>query len=183
MQMQGSASLMDRLMGIVTFKAPVYKEVAEDRTATGTAAIIVVVVAVLVGIISGLISRGGNAIIGSLIGAVITQLIGWVIGAWLLAFIAKTFFQGSTDTGEMLRVTGHTSIFNILGIIPILGIVGTILQIIGNVLGIREAAGFDTTKAILTAIIAGVIVFIIAAIITGIFAVLFIGAAAVTGAQ
>jgi hypothetical protein len=44
-----------------------------------------------------------------------------------------------------------------------------ILSIIGNVIGIREAAEFDTTKAILTAIIAGVIVFIVVAVLTGLF--------------
>ena len=173
MQMQASSSLMDRLVGIITFKAPVYKEVAEDTTATGSAALIVIVVAVLAGLVGGIIG-GSRGLIGSLVTTVVIQLIGWVIGSWLLAFIAKQFFKGDTDTGEMLRVTGYTSIFNILGIIPFLGIIGSILQIVANIIGIREAAGFDTTKAILTAIIAGVIVFVIGLIIAGIFAAIFV---------
>lgn len=176
MQAQATDSLVNRLMGIITFKAPVYKEVAEDKTATSTAAIIVVVVAVLVGLISGLFNSG-QGMGYALVYTIATQLIGWAIGSWLLAFIAKQFFHGDTDTGEMLRVTGHTSIFQILGVIPFLGIIGSILQAVANVIGIREAAGFDTTKAILTVVIEWVIIFIITSIIAVIVGGLFVGAA------
>ncbi|MCL4505866.1 MAG: YIP1 family protein [Chloroflexi bacterium] len=169
---------MNRLTGIVTFKAPVYREVAEDTTATQSAALIVIVVAVIVGIVNGVLSR---SFIGTLLVVVITQLIGWGLGSWVLAFVAKQFFQGDTNTSEMLRVTGYTSVFRIIGVIPFLGIVGAILQIVANIIGIREAAGFDTTKAILTAIISGIIVFIVTLIIGFILAAIGLGAAAVTG--
>ena len=177
MQAQASDTLMNRLMGIITFKSPVYKEVAEDRTATSTAAIIVIAVAVLVGIIAGAIGGTGRTLISNLVYTVVVQLISWAIGSWLLAFIAKQFFHGDTDTGEMLRVTGYTSIFQILGIIPVLGIIGGLLQAVANIIGIREAAGFDTTKAILTVVIEWVIIFIITLVIAGIIGVLFAGAA------
>jgi hypothetical protein len=179
MQAQAQGPLMNRLMGIVTFKAPVYKEIAEDKTATQMAAIIVIVVAVIVGLISGLFAGRGFIIV--LLTALLGQIVGWLIGSWLLAFIAKTFFQGDTDTGEMLRVTGFTAIFRILGIIPVIGgLIGGILQIIANIIAIREAAGFDTTKAILTAIIAGVIVFVVIAVIGLILGVIFVGATAIS---
>ncbi len=179
MQAQATDSLVNRLIGIITFKTPVYKEVAEDRTATSMAAIIVVVVAVLVGLISGLISSG-RSLVYTLAYTIIVQLIGWAIGSWLLAFIAKQFFHGDTDTGEMLRVTGHTSIFQILGVIPFLGIIGSILQAVANVIGIREAAGFDTTKAILTVVIEWVIILVISGIIGAILALVLIGTSMVT---
>ncbi len=179
MQAQATDSLVNRLIGIITFKTPVYKEVAEDKTATSMAAIIVVVVAVLVGLISGLISSG-RSLVYTLAYTIIVQLIGWAIGSWLLAFIAKQFFHGDTDTGEMLRVTGHTSIFQILGVIPFLGIIGSILQAVANVIGIREAAGFDTTKAILTVVIEWVIILVISGIIGAILALVLIGTSMVT---
>ena len=179
MQAQATDSLVSRLMGIITFKTPVYKEVAEDRTATSMAAIIVVVVAVLVGLISGLFSSG-RGLVYTLVYTVAVQLIGWAIGSWLLAFIAKQFFHGDTDTGEMLRVTGYTSIFQILGVIPFLGIIGSILQAVANVIGIREAAGFDTTKAILTVVIEWVIILVISGIIGAILALVLIGTSMVT---
>jgi hypothetical protein len=48
---------------------------------------------------------------------------------------------------------------------------------------VREASGLDTTKAILTAIIAGVVVFIITAVLTSIAALLGIGTGAVAVPQ
>jgi hypothetical protein len=158
----------------------VYKEVAEDKTATSMAAIIVVVVAVLVGLISGLFNSV-QGLVYSLVYSIVVQLIIWAIGSWLLAFIAKQFFHGDTDTSEMLRVTGYTSIFQILGVIPVVGsIIGGLLQAVANVIGIREAAGFDTTKAILTVVIEWVIVLIIIVIIGVILGLLFFGAAMTT---
>lgn len=56
-----SNSLVDRLMGIITFKAPVYREVAHDEAALGPAAIIVAAVTLLVGIFSGLLGAAGLA--------------------------------------------------------------------------------------------------------------------------
>ncbi len=163
-----SSSLTDRLMGILTFKAPVYKDIAHDPSAMQPAAIIVIAVAVVSGLVSGLLGQGG--LIVGLITAVLGVLLGWVIGSWLTAFVAKTVFKGETNTSEMLRVQGHTYIFNILGIIPVIGgIAAAVLSIVANVLAIREASGLDTTKSILTAVIVGVIVFVITGIIVGIF--------------
>ena len=175
-----SSTLINRLQGIVMFKAPVYKEVAEDTTATNSA-LIVVIISVVVNIIAGALYARERGIVAALLIAILSAVVGWVIGSWLTAFVAKTFFKGDTNTGEMMRVLGHTYIFNVLAIIPVIGApIGSILVIVANIIGIREAAGFDTTKAILTAIIVGVIVFVIIAVITGIIAVAFIGAAAVT---
>jgi hypothetical protein len=180
---QQKSSLMERLLGIITFKAPIYKEIAEDQDATGIAAVIVVVVAIFVGFVSGLFQTGQinaqfadqgvsmdlNPLVAGVFGAVIQpvfSLIGWGIGSWLLALIASKFFEGKTNTSEMLRVLGFTYIFNILGIIPCVGIVGWVLSIVGAVIGIREAAEFDTGKAVLTVVIE-------IAIIIGIFILLF----------
>ena len=74
----------------------------------------------------------------------------------------------------MLRVTGHTAVFQILGVIPVIGIIGGILQAVANVIGVREAAGFDTTKAVLTVVIEFIIVFIVTAIIAAIFTAILI---------
>ncbi len=161
-------TMMDRLMGILTLKAPVYKAVAEDLTATNTAGMIVVAVAIITGIVNGLLvsSHGAGAIIGTLVTSIISTLVWWLIDSWLLAFVAKSFFQGTTNTGEMLRVTGYASIFQLAQIIPIIGgLIALVLGIIASIIGIREAASVDNTKAILIAIIAGVIAFIIVAII------------------
>ena len=66
-------NLVDRLKGVVTFKAPVYKAIAEDTTATNNSAIIVIVVSVIVGLISGVFS-------GNLIGGLLIQVLSGVVG-------------------------------------------------------------------------------------------------------
>lgn len=158
-----SKSLVDRLMGIITFKAPVYREVAHDETALGPAAIIVAAVTLLVGIFSGLLGAAMGGLLGGIILAIISALLGWLLGSWLTAFVATRFFQGQTNTTEMLRILGHTYVFQIPSIIPFIGsLIALVLGIIATVLAIREAASLDTNKAILTAVIVNVIVFAIA---------------------
>ncbi len=160
--------MLDRLLGVIPLKAPVYKEIAEDKSATTTAAIIVIVMAIITGVVGGIIlsATGTGSLIGFAVRTIINAIISWVIGAWVIAFVSKTFFGGKTDTGEMLRVFGFTQIFQIIGIVPCLGtIVALVLSLIAAVIGIREASEFDTTKAILTAVVAFIVLLIISAVI------------------
>ncbi len=63
---------------------------------------------------------------------------------------------------EMLRLLGFTWIFRIVGIVPVVGLpIGAVLSFIGNTVGIREVAGLDLSRAILTSLISGVITAII----------------------
>lgn len=199
-----SSSLTDRLKGIITLKAPTYREVAEDPAATNQALTIVIIVAVISGVL-GFIAATiiNNALgvaatqlgdqagapfaiptispIGQLVTSVLSVIVGWVIGSWVLDFVARSFFQGRSTFQEMLRVTGFTSVFtiigSILGLIPcvgaLAGIVAVVLQLIGNVIGIREAAEVDNTKAILIAIVAAVVIFVVALIIGAIIGLVF----------
>jgi len=189
--MQSSPTLMQRIIGVITLKAPVYKNIASDPAATPQARNVVIIVAILAAIFGGGVPIIlGNGLIAGIVAAVLALafiFVAWYVNAWALAFVAKSFFKGQTETQNMLRVTGFTSVFQVvtyvLGIIPCLGIVGTILQIIGNIIGVREASGLDTMKAVLTAIIAGVVVFIIYTIFGMITAAIGIGAAVVTQPQ
>jgi hypothetical protein len=186
---------MERIMGVITLKAPVYKNIADDPSATPQARNVVIIVAILAAVFNGAtgVLFSGGLLPGIVLAVVglISVLISWFVGAWALAFVAKTFFKASTETPNMLRVTGFTTVFQVvtyvLGIIPCVGalaaLVGSVLQIIGNIIGVREASGLDTTKAILTAIIAGVVVFIIAAILTSIATLIGVGTGAVPVTQ
>jgi hypothetical protein len=195
--------MMDDLMGVITLKAPTYRKIADDKTLTTMAAIIVVVVTLIAGFFRGLVGASGSvSIVGAILGAifgVIFGLIGWAVGAWILAFVSKSFFQGKTDTSEMLRVTGYVHVFDLVAILTILGaitpallcivglvgFVAAILRLIGYVIGVREAAEFSTTNAIITAVIAAVIEFIIlligAAILGGIMLAAGLATGAITG--
>jgi hypothetical protein len=196
---------MNRIMGVITLKAPVYREIAEDANATTPAGIITAVVALISGFFGGLVSfdtaTGTSSVnlVGGIVFAIIAvilALIGWFIAAWVLAFVAK-WFGGKTNTQEMLRVTGYVNIFGLVGVLSILALitpalgcvtglvsfVAAILRLIGYVIGVREAGEFSTGNAIITAIIAAIVNFIIVAVIGGSIAAIVIGGMALTGAR
>lgn len=165
---------MDRILGVLTLKAPIYKEIAEDENATTTAAIIVVVMAlfagvvgaVLLGLVASSLPPGQAAQVGTPLGSairtIVNAIIGWLIGSWVIAFVSKTFFGGRTNFGEMLRVFGYTQIFQVFAIVPCLGtLVALVLSLVGAVIGIREASEFSTGKAVMTAIVAFIILLIV----------------------
>ncbi len=167
---------MDRIMGVLTLKAPVYRQIAEDQSATTTAAIIVAIVAVISGVVGaavlgalgsqlpqGVTTTPGGPI-GYAIQTIILSLIGWFVGAWVMAFTGNAL-GGKTNTGEMLRVFGYASIFNVLSIIPCLGVIAWILWVIATVLGIREAAEVSTGKAIGIGVAGFIVLFILSFII------------------
>lgn len=192
--------MIDRLIGVITLKAPVYKEIAEDTQGTTQAALIYIVCTAISGFFSRLVVAGkfqlGSALLGMIFGVLI-GLVGWVVTAWVLSFVANAL-EGKTDLQEMLRVTGYVSVFSLVGVINVLAVVGAlgcitglisfavaILSLVGYIIGIREAAGFDTTKAVITAVVAVVVNFLIVVVIGGVIfgglAALFMGAAALTG--
>jgi len=176
-----SSSLINRLIGIITFKAPVYREVAHDASALQPAAIIVVAVTLIVGVVNGLLG-GPIGLVGAIVFALLGALIGWLIGSWLTALVANKLFQGQTNTTEMLRVLGHTYVFQVPSIIPLIGsLVTLVLSIIGTVLAIREAASLDTQKSIFTAIIANVIIFVITLVLGGIVGGIFAAGVMMSG--
>ena len=195
--------MLDRIMGVITLKAPVYRQIADDKNDTMNAAIIVVVARLISGFFSGLVSvdsTGGASanIVLAVVSAILTVIVGliaWVVAAWVLAFVAKAM-GGKTDTSEMLRVTGYVEIFSLVGVLAVLGLISPallcvvgiislvvgILRLIGYVIGVREAAEFSTTNSIITAVIAAVVNFIIFAVIYGAIFAVVAGAVLVAGA-
>lgn len=186
---------MDRIMGVITLKAPVYRQIAEDPAATKTAAIIVAIISIVRGFSEGLVQLDPNTglfstdFVRAVIGAVVIGALGmvaWAVGSWILAFVAN-MLGGKTNTQEMMRVTGYVAIFGIVSILvllivllPVLGcLVGimsfivAILSIIGYIIGVREAAEFSTGKAIVAAIVAGIVNLIIVGIFGGALLAIF----------
>jgi len=190
-------------MGVITLKAPVYRQIADDKTATMQAATVLVIATLISGFFGGLVSISaqtgttavsiGGAVLGAIIG-VILALIGWVISSWVLQFVAKAL-GGKTDLGEMLRVTGFVEVFSLVGVLNILVLAGTalscvvglvgfvaaILKFIGYLIGVREAAEFSTTNAIITAVIAAIVNFIIVVVVGGGIAAVVVAALVLTG--
>jgi hypothetical protein len=174
---------MDRIMGVLTLRAPAYREIADDPNATTPAAIIVAVVSFLTGLLQGfvMVAPDGSVITGQVVNTIVSAiiitifgLIAWAFSAWVLAFVAR-WFGGKTNTKEMLRVTGFVHIFGLVSValvlviflpvlaclVAIIGLVAAIFRLIGYIVGVREAAEFSTGNAIVTAIVAIIVQFVI----------------------
>jgi len=172
--------MVNRLIGIVTFKAPVYREVAHDPAALTPAGVIVVIVTVLIALVNVLLGINPLGVLAIAASSLTTVLVSWLLASWLTALIANKLFGGQSSTSELLRIFGHAYVFQVLIIIPFIGAIAAfVLSIIATVLAIRESAGFDTQKAIFTAIISGVILLVlnlvIASAIGGIFGAALLG--------
>jgi len=171
---------MNRLIGIITFKPPVYREVAHDPAALTPAAIVVVVVTIVTALLGGVLGTNPLGLAAIVATSVTTVLVSWLLASALTAFIANRFFRGQSSTAELLRIFGYTFAFQLLIIVPFVGaLAAAVLSIIATVLAIRESAGFDTQKAVLTAIISGVILFvlnlIIASVVGSVFGAVLLG--------
>lgn len=181
--------MIDRIMGVITLKAPVYRAIADDASGTSQAALVLVIATFISQFFSGLVSRTSTgsvelSLIGAIIGGILGLVIGlvaWLFTAWVLATVAK-MLDGKTDTGEMLRVTGYVKVFSLVSVITILQVISPalscittlislavgIMSLIGYVIGVREAAEFTTGKAVITGIIATIVNLLIIVLIGGI---------------
>ena len=161
--------MIDRIMRVFRLDASVFKEIAEDKAAMMEAAIIVVVVHFVAAVGAGIgaaISDVGSPIGAFLVTWIAGVLLSWLLWAVLTYFVGTSVFQGKTDIPEMMRVLGYANapaLLGIFAIIPCLGwiaaLVGGILALIAGFIAVREAMEFDTTKAILTVVIAWLISF------------------------
>ncbi len=178
---------MTRVLGVLSLRAPMYRDIAKDTTATGQAFVVWLLGTLIAGFFaelvvqesSGLVSTSVPRAVVSAVVALVFGLIGWAFSAWLLAFIAKVIVRGKTNTLEMLRVTGFVHAFDIIAVLSALplvtssiGAVGSFisllvatlvafLRLIGYLIGVREAAGISTPSAIFAALIAAVVEFLI----------------------
>jgi Yip1 domain len=194
--------MLDRIMGVITLKSATYRSIADDQTATTQAAMIVIIVSLISGFFSGLVRVTADgvvqtSVVGGVTGAIVGVLLGllsWVVASWVLSAVASAM-GGKTNTGEMMRVTGFVQVFGLVSILNILvlvspalgcitglmGLVVAILSLIGYVIGVREAAEFDTTKAIIAAIVAAIANFLITVVVAGVILTAVAGAMSLAG--
>lgn len=181
--------MLKRVIGVLTFNSAKYREIAEDKSATIQAGIIVTIALLIQGFFAGFIEvdRQTNAVradialgIGEAFAVLISGFIAWIITAWVLVFVAK-LLGGKTNTGKMLRVTGYVEIFEIVTFLSLLAlaipalvfvveivvIIVAFLELFGYVIGVKEAAELSTRKAFIAAIVAAVINFPIVVFIAG----------------
>ena len=177
------ASFQDRVMGAMRLQASTFEEVEHDTTATSQAAMVVAAV----GVAGALASIRWLGVTG-LLSMVVFQLIGWVVGSFVVLIVGTKLFPGKNteaDMGQMLRTMGFAQsagLFNVLGIIPFLGLLIRLLVaiwvLVAMVIAVRQALDYDdTVKAIIVCLVAWVIMFMV----TFVAGLMGIGAAGMAG--
>jgi len=151
-----------RMLRAVQLDVALYNEVEADDNAT-TEALIVVVLTAICAAIGTAISGEGNLFSGVL-GSISSVVVGWIISSATIYLVGVYLFGGTATFGELLRTLGYASspgVLRILTFIPWLGgLIGFLVAIwtlATNVVAAREALDVDTTKAVLTCIIAFVV--------------------------
>ncbi len=161
--------MLERVRRALALDSSLYRTVADQPVYT-TEAVIVAVVAAILGALG---TQGGGGGAGGFFASLFNSLVfGWVVWAALAAAIANAL-GGRATFNEMLRSLGYANApraIALLGVIPLIGwifgLIAGIWTIIAGIIAIREAAEFDTGRAIVTGIV-GVLLFIVAGIVIG----------------
>lgn len=181
---------MDRIIKALTFKTDVYAEVENDVTFTNTAWIIVAVVSLLNQLGTRATTNFGNWLISAVIGTVFA-VIGFAVAAYVINLVGRMVFKADVDFGELVRTLGLAYVWQIVGLIGILGafsvalacitapllFIGWILTVIAWFVAVKEALDLDWVPTIVTVFLGW-----IALIVVNLLAGLILGAIGIAGA-
>jgi hypothetical protein len=188
--------LMDRIIGVLSFRQGVYADVEHDESFTNTAWLLVAVVAFLnqLGSVASLGSDNVNFItwiIGTLVGTVIA-VIGFAVATWVIQAVGKAVFSAEVNFGELVRTLGLAYVWRALGLIGIinffvpavltcllapLNLVIAILGLIAWFMAAREALDLDGIQTAVTIIIGWIVIFVFSVITGAILALMGLAAA------
>lgn len=150
--------IIERLTRVLKLDSAVFKEIAEDESATGTA----VGVSALAAAIGG-ISSDTNLIAGIIVGA-ISGVIGLFIWTGLV-FVTGKLFGGKAPYIKLVRPIGYASAPFALSIIPFLGLIGLVYSLVIQIRAVREVNEVGDGSAVATVLLPFGIIFIIAVLL------------------
>jgi hypothetical protein len=184
--------LTERIMGAFTFRKGIYAEVEQDASFTSTAWLLVAVVAFL----NQLGTNASGDFVGWLVGAVIGTIfavLGFAVGAFVISWVGKSFFNADVTFEEMVRTLGLAYVWNVVGFIGVLAafstalscllapvmIIAAIATAVAWFVAAKEALDLEWGQTIVTVILGWIALFIITAISGVVLGVMGFGAAAV----
>ncbi len=187
--------LMNRIMGVFTFRTDVYKEVEDDASFTSTAWMLVAAVAFLNQLGTRPADGLGRLIIASIIGTVFA-VVGFALGAMIISWVGREVFKAQVTFDELVRTLGLAYVWQAVGVIGILSlisptldcvtapirVVAAILALVAWLMAAKEALDLEWLQTIVTVVIGFIVVVILTMVATAVIGLLGFGAAAVTGA-
>jgi hypothetical protein len=156
------ADLTGRMIGAMQADVKTFTEIEADPNAMGQA-ITVIVIAGIASLIGNIFRQG---IIGGILG-LIMSIVGYAVFSLLVFLVGTKLMPEPTtkaDFNETFRVVGFAAspgIFNVLAIIPFLGVLISFLVgiwgLVIAVIAVREVLDYsNTARAIIVAVIAGI---------------------------
>ncbi len=158
--------MIDRIIRALRLDRTLYREVADNPAYMNEAIMIAVIVSVLAAV--GQLGGGFLAFISQTFNGI---LLGWALWAVVAYFVGANFFGGRSNIPEMMRTLAYANLPRVLGLLgfipcigPVLALAGWVWSAVAGVIAIRELMEFDTTKAIITAVI-GLAAFLVVSIV------------------
>lgn len=175
--------LMQRIMGVFTFKRQVYADVEKDTSFTTTAWAIVAIGALL-GALGSYASNTSAGITTPLLGAVLS-VVGFAVGVFVIAWVGKALFKADVTFDQMVRTLGLANVWQFLGVIALVGFISpTLLCVVSPILLImgllslaswfiaaKEALDLDWVQTIVTVVIGYVVILVITTVVGGIIGI------------
>ncbi|MGD8794802.1 MAG: hypothetical protein PVF47_19795 [Anaerolineae bacterium] len=172
--------LTDRIFAVFAFRKGVYAEAEKDTSFTTTAWILVAVAAFL----NQLGSFASPDLIGWLIGAIggtVFAILGFVVGALVIAWAGRILFKAEVSFGELVRVLGLAYVWQAVGVLGIVTafsdalsselymvkIFAITMMVVAWVVAAKEALDLGWLQTGVTIILGWLAQFVITTIITG----------------
>jgi hypothetical protein len=184
-------NLIQNMISAAKLDVNFFNAVEHDESKNGEALTVVIIAAVASALGNGIGGIFSNGIVGGLMGALfglLMVIVGYYLWSYLTHFIGVKFFNGEAEVGEVLRTFGYSyspQVLTVLAFIPCVGwaiaLIAGIWSLVAGIVAIREAMDFDTGKAVLTALIAWVIMIVLFLIVGTVFGVGAVGAGAIMG--
>jgi hypothetical protein len=140
-----------------------YKTIEEDESFNGQAATVVFVAAVLSALGTWFVLD--RTFFRVVIIGTVAAMLGWLVWAGITYWVGVNWMGGTSNYGEMLRVTGFAQSPRLLGIIPFLGWIGAIWALVATIVAVREGLDVSTGQAILASIVGWVGYILLAAVL------------------
>jgi len=180
--------MIDRIIGAFIFKQGVYKEVEADASFTPNAWMIVAVAALLNSLgtsAASVHSIGGRWIVAALAGAIFA-VIGFGLGAFVISWAGKTFFNADVTFEEVVRTIGLAYVWNAIGFLGIISLAAPGLSCVSGpitfaaglaglvawFIAAKEALDLEWPQTIGTVIIGWVVTLLVTAVASAILGVL-----------
>jgi hypothetical protein len=146
--------VIERLTRVLKLDSTVFKEIADDESATGPA----VGIAALASAIGGI--SGDTGVVSGIIFGAIFGAIGLFVWTGLV-FLTGKLFGGKAPYIQLVRPIGFAAAPFVLGILPILGIVGLAYSLVIQVRAVREVNEVGDGSAVATVLLPFGVLFII----------------------